>query len=209
MSERRDFPKWKVELAYIAQDGVCARCGRPLDRGFHRHHKDGNPMNNSLENLELLCPECHYATFGHEGEKNPLEEHRNLERKILERLDDLIGKALDGQVSGAVMERLLEAMTMQLKLSRRINKLDEDLEKPPAIIIAQRRMIERGLLEEAYMEGFKAGVEMMKNFICPKKMAGKKEDDFEIDLDEGVVKAKIEMDELGSELMKRRGDEDG
>ena len=103
MSERRDFPKWKVELAYIAQDGVCARCGRPLDRGFHRHHKDGNPMNNSLENLELLCPECHYATFGHEGEKNPLEEHRNLERKILERLDDLIGKALDGQVSGAVM----------------------------------------------------------------------------------------------------------
>ena len=108
------------------------------------------------------------------------------------------------------MERLLEAMTMQLKLSRRINKLDEDLEKPPAIIIAQRRMIERGLLEEAYMEGFKAGVEMMRNFICPKKMMDKKkDDDFEIDLDEGVVKARIKMDELGTELMKRRGDENG
>ena len=201
MSERRDFPRWKVELAYIAQDGVCARCGRPLDRGFHRHHKDGNPMNNSLENLELLCPECHYATFGHEGEKNPLEEHRNLERKILERLDELIGKALDGQVSGAVMERLLEAMTMQLKLSRRINRLDEDLEKPPALIIAQRRMIERGLLEEAYLEGFKAGVEAMKGFVCPKKVKERFGDE-----DEGD--AVLDLEELGTELMKRESEKD-
>jgi len=25
--DRRGFPQWKVELAYIAQDGACVRCG--------------------------------------------------------------------------------------------------------------------------------------------------------------------------------------
>lgn len=26
------------------------------------HHKDGNKNNNSIENLELRCPNCHYFT---------------------------------------------------------------------------------------------------------------------------------------------------
>ena len=36
---------------------VCARCGS--DYKITIHHKDGNPFNNSLENLEVLCWNCH------------------------------------------------------------------------------------------------------------------------------------------------------
>jgi len=62
--DRRSFPRWKVEQVYIAQDEVCVRCGNSLEYGLHRHHKDGNPANNSIDNLELLCPECYRATLG-------------------------------------------------------------------------------------------------------------------------------------------------
>lgn len=37
--------------------GSCERCGSP--RGLHVHHKDNNPFNNELSNLERLCPSCH------------------------------------------------------------------------------------------------------------------------------------------------------
>lgn len=31
------------------------------------HHKDGNCLNNNLENLELLCPNCHAFTDNYRG----------------------------------------------------------------------------------------------------------------------------------------------
>jgi len=85
LSERKDFPKWKVTAAYVAQDGVCSKCGNSLQHGFHRHHRDGNPKNNSVDNLELLCKECHRATLG-----EPFKKHRAQEKKILENLNQLI-----------------------------------------------------------------------------------------------------------------------
>lgn len=33
------------------------------------HHKDGNHFNNSLENLTLLCPNCHAKTDNYRGKK--------------------------------------------------------------------------------------------------------------------------------------------
>ena len=45
---------------------MCNKCGNTqwlgLDIPLELHHKDGNKDNNSLENLELLCPNCHYFT---------------------------------------------------------------------------------------------------------------------------------------------------
>lgn len=41
--------------------GVCSVCG------FHkseRHHKDANPTNNSPENIEILCRQCHMKKDG-------------------------------------------------------------------------------------------------------------------------------------------------
>lgn len=44
----------------------CCRCGLTEWLGnpipLELHHKDGDKNNNSLENLEILCPNCHYFT---------------------------------------------------------------------------------------------------------------------------------------------------
>ena len=152
-SIRKNFPKWKVEAVYYAQDGVCARCGGSLEKGFHRHHKDGNPMNNSIDNLELLCPECHRATLGDE-----IEKHRQMEARILEKLNTLIDYAFEGKLSGAQVERLLEAMKLALKISRKQAKYDEGLETPPASIVLLRKLKETKILQDIYLEGFKDGV---------------------------------------------------
>jgi hypothetical protein len=45
---------------------MCNRCrgtdwlGLPIP--LELEHRDGNPLNNRLENLELLCPNCHAQT---------------------------------------------------------------------------------------------------------------------------------------------------
>lgn len=39
---------------------VCERCGYNKKEILHVHHKDRNRNNNDLENLELICPNCHY-----------------------------------------------------------------------------------------------------------------------------------------------------
>ena len=36
----------------------CSNCGRN-DSRLHVHHKDGDPLNNSLSNLVTLCGSCH------------------------------------------------------------------------------------------------------------------------------------------------------
>lgn len=41
------------------------------------HHNDGNHFNNSLENLTLLCPNCHAKTDNYRGKKMK----KNVERK--------------------------------------------------------------------------------------------------------------------------------
>ena len=35
------------------------------------HHKDGNHLNNELNNLELLCPNCHAFTDNYRGKNTP------------------------------------------------------------------------------------------------------------------------------------------
>lgn len=49
------------EQVRIRDKFLCQRCHvYTLDR--HVHHKDGDPTNIDLENLELLCAKCHYTT---------------------------------------------------------------------------------------------------------------------------------------------------
>lgn len=159
MIERKDFPKWKVEEVYIAQDGVCAKCGASLEHGFHRHHKDGNPANNSIDNLELLCPECHRVTLG-----DAINQHRKQEEKILNDLNRLIDECFSGKISGAIVERLIEAMKMALKISKNLNKIDQGIESPPASIELLKRLKETKILQETYLEGFKDGIRwILKN----------------------------------------------
>ena len=34
------------------------------------HHKDGDHLNNNLDNIQLLCPNCHSQTHNFAGNKN-------------------------------------------------------------------------------------------------------------------------------------------
>jgi len=153
--ERRDFPQWKVDLVYIAQDGVCTRCGGTLAHGFHRHHKDGNPHNNSIDNLELLCAECHRATLG-----DKYKAHVEQEKRVLENLNKLIELGFEGKLSGANMERLLEAMTLSLKVSRQINELDKGIEYPSPWLVFGQRQGELARITEAYLNGLREGIKL-------------------------------------------------
>ena len=39
---------------------ICNRCGKSVTlTTSHVHHKDRNPKNNTLDNLEILCTSCH------------------------------------------------------------------------------------------------------------------------------------------------------
>lgn len=50
---------------FIKYKYACSKCGWTHDCGdgrlppLHCNHKDGNSKNNNLENIELLCPNCH------------------------------------------------------------------------------------------------------------------------------------------------------
>lgn len=44
--------------------------GRPIP--LEVHHKDGNRNNNTLENFELLCPNCHAFTDSYRGKNSAI-----------------------------------------------------------------------------------------------------------------------------------------
>ena len=57
-------------IFYLVSSGIkiyrCENCGIETWQGkkiiLHAHHKDGNHYNNSIDNIELLCPNCHSQT---------------------------------------------------------------------------------------------------------------------------------------------------
>lgn len=57
----------------------CERCGITEWNGekitFQLHHIDGNHNNNTLENLQVLCPNCHSQTDNYCGNAAPKEKY--------------------------------------------------------------------------------------------------------------------------------------
>ena len=49
----------KIELLSI-KGGKCERCSYDKSEILQVHYKDRNRKNNNLDNLELICPNCHY-----------------------------------------------------------------------------------------------------------------------------------------------------
>jgi len=51
----------RLILRLLNQRGrKCERCGYSKFQILHVHHKDRNRSNNNLDNLALICPNCHY-----------------------------------------------------------------------------------------------------------------------------------------------------
>jgi len=157
--ERKDFKKWVVDVVFEQQQGMCKRCGRSLELGFHKHHKDGDASNNSVENLELLCPECHGG-----------EQYKTLQQqrvKHLQQIEDIIGLASSGEVSGAVVEKITELIKLGLSLE---NKIYSDVELPPVNIRLQSSIAVQELLLKQYQKGFEDGLKVGYNILISSLM---------------------------------------
>lgn len=51
----------RLKIGLLKQRGeVCERCGYNKTEILQVHHKDRDRLNSKLDNLELICPNCHY-----------------------------------------------------------------------------------------------------------------------------------------------------
>lgn len=155
---RKDFPDWIVKSVYIQQDAVCLKCGNSLKKGFHRHHKDGNPANNSPDNLELLCSDCHYTTF----KGSEYSAHKGLEKDVLQILHAGIHRVLEKKLSGAALERMILAGSKVLSISRFEKGLLDPVEVLPEMHVqdAELKLYDYA---RGYEEGIKRGIELAKS----------------------------------------------
>lgn len=158
--DRKDFESWKVDEVYKLQDGCCPKCGGTLHKGFHRHHKDGNHSNNSIENLILHCPSCH------RGETN-VKAHKEQEQRTLDNINKLIDESFETKMSGSTLQQLVEAMGMSMRISRSVNDLDVGIEYPSANITYARKMRAQEAQFQTYIEGFRDGCRALR--ITPKE----------------------------------------
>ena len=76
-------------LRRLVKEGVkelkCEKCGstiwneKPIP--LQLHHIDGDRTNNMLENLQVLCPNCHAQTENFCGKKNRINDDKNANHK--------------------------------------------------------------------------------------------------------------------------------
>lgn len=71
----RDYVQSHVLKQKLIRDGIkeakCELCGKTEWMGkpipLELHHKDGDHYNNDLENIEILCPNCHALQPNYRG----------------------------------------------------------------------------------------------------------------------------------------------
>ena len=74
-SQQKTGVKSYILKQKLIRDGIkencCEICGVLIWQGvelpLELHHKDGNHFNNDLENLQILCPNCHSIQEGNSG----------------------------------------------------------------------------------------------------------------------------------------------
>lgn len=83
LTNKVKITSWKLRNRLLDEhifEYKCSCCGlttwlnNPIP--LELHHKDGNKDNNTLENLELRCPNCHYFTDTYKT-KNCRREHQD------------------------------------------------------------------------------------------------------------------------------------
>lgn len=75
------FETHKLKLRLLEEgykQYICEKCKNTEWLGnkipLELHHIDGNTKNNSLDNLELLCPNCHALTDNYRSKNIPLKK---------------------------------------------------------------------------------------------------------------------------------------
>lgn len=77
LKNSQDVQSNKVRIRLLEEgykEHRCENCGltewlgRPIP--LELHHKDGNRFNNTLENFQLLCPNCHALTDSYRGKNS-------------------------------------------------------------------------------------------------------------------------------------------
>jgi len=192
--ERKDFKKWITDIVYEQQNGLCSKCGRSLEQGFHKHHKDGDASNNSVENLELLCPECHGG-----------EQYKTLQQqriKHLQQIEDIIGLASSGEVSGAVVEKITELIKLGLSLE---NKIYNDVELPPVNIRLQTNIAIQQMLLKEYQRGFEDGLKTAYNILITSMMGNVNAMMEQLPKDQSINELLKNLNTLNK--LERKGDE--
>lgn len=58
-SKVKSYQALKIRLLK-ARGKICEKCGYDKYEILQIHHKDKNRSNNNLDNLELICPNCHF-----------------------------------------------------------------------------------------------------------------------------------------------------
>lgn len=66
MSNRIQIPSKVVDNLMVMNRRICCICNEQ-GKHLHIHHIDGNHSNNDIENLAVLCLECHSRVTGDEG----------------------------------------------------------------------------------------------------------------------------------------------
>jgi len=73
---KKDFVSSRLRKRLIEEGykkNICEKCGITEWMGqkitLELHHIDGNRINNKLENLAILCPNCHSLTPNHSRQK--------------------------------------------------------------------------------------------------------------------------------------------
>lgn len=151
--ERKNFPTKVIDEVYTEQGGICGKCDKSLQYGYHAHHKDGDSSNNSKENCQLLCSSCHggekYATY-----------LKQKEAVIL----DLQVLVKNETVSGATVDKKLDAVKLILSLQAQVYN-DSPLQPPLESRMKDYEVVMRAKLEayeegakDAYLKGLEAGI---------------------------------------------------
>lgn len=97
LNNTRKISSWKLKNRLLEEhlkENVCEICGisewngKPIS--CQLHHKDGDNTNNSLDNLQMLCPNCHSQTDNFAGRKN--RKHSARRRKHISNIDRALTK---------------------------------------------------------------------------------------------------------------------
>ena len=67
------------------KEHICECCNNTLWNNvpipLEVHHKDGNKDNNTIDNLQLLCPNCHALTDNYKGKNTCKHKRKNLRQE--------------------------------------------------------------------------------------------------------------------------------